>query len=206
MRTCAIIHPLHLELETATYKFLHGANVVPGMTPEPTYNFQKKAKVEHRRTTHVRYRTTVRAIRVPASTSGPTLSDSRSEIVQPEGTTGIHGTRPAPRPPLRVPGVGDLTCGNYTSYTRMFRIGFEKESTHKPFFASRASVSNPSSTVSPGAYFRYRQHQLCLILRVLFGSPCRANPGTGVRLFCFPERPQSTRSCLAGLSGRYLES
>ena len=111
-----------------------------------------------------------------------------------------------PQTPLRVPGVGDLTCGNYTSYTRMFRIGFEKESTHKPFFASRASVSNPSSTVSPGTYFRYCQHPLCLMLRVLFGSPCRANPGTGVRLFCYPERPQSTRSCLAGSSGRYLGS
>ena len=32
-------------------------------------------------------------------------------------------------------------------------------SAHKPFFASRASFSNPSSTVSPGAYFRYHQHQ-----------------------------------------------
>lgn len=39
------------------------------MTAEQTYNFQKKAKVKDRVTTHVRYGTTVRAIRVPASTS-----------------------------------------------------------------------------------------------------------------------------------------
>jgi hypothetical protein len=32
-------------------------------------------------------------------------------------------------------------------------------STHKPFLASRAFLSNPSSTVSPGAYFLYHQHQ-----------------------------------------------
>lgn len=31
---------------------------------------------------------------------------------------------------------------------------------HKPFFASRASLSSPSSTVSPGAYVRY--HKPCL--------------------------------------------
>ena len=31
-------------------------------------------------------------------------------------------------------------------------------SAHKPFLASRAWFSNPSSTVSPGAYFRYHQH------------------------------------------------
>jgi hypothetical protein len=30
-------------------------------------------------------------------------------------------------------------------------------SAHKPILASRASFSNPSSTVSPGAYFRYHQ-------------------------------------------------
>jgi hypothetical protein len=35
-------------------------------------------------------------------------------------------------------------------------------STHKPFCFSRASFSTPSSTVSPGAYFRYHQHQPCL--------------------------------------------
>jgi hypothetical protein len=35
-------------------------------------------------------------------------------------------------------------------------------STHKPILASRASFSNPSSPVSPGAYFRYHQHQPCL--------------------------------------------
>ena len=35
-------------------------------------------------------------------------------------------------------------------------------STHKPFPASRASFSNPSSTASPGAYFLYHQHQPCL--------------------------------------------
>jgi hypothetical protein len=34
------------------------------------------------------------------------------------------------------------------------------ESTHKPFFTSRASLSNPSSTVSPGAYFQYHQHTI----------------------------------------------
>ena len=34
-------------------------------------------------------------------------------------------------------------------------------SAHKPFFASRASFSRPSSTVSSGAYFRYHQHQPC---------------------------------------------
>ena len=32
-------------------------------------------------------------------------------------------------------------------------------SAHNPFFASRACFSNPSSTVSAGAYFRYHQHQ-----------------------------------------------
>jgi len=32
-------------------------------------------------------------------------------------------------------------------------------SAHNPFMASRASRSNPSSTLSPGAYFRYHQHQ-----------------------------------------------
>ena len=32
-------------------------------------------------------------------------------------------------------------------------------SAHKPFFASHASFSNPSSTLSPGAYFLYHQHQ-----------------------------------------------
>jgi hypothetical protein len=32
-------------------------------------------------------------------------------------------------------------------------------SAHKPFLASRASFSSSSSTVSPGAYFRYHQHQ-----------------------------------------------
>ena len=35
-------------------------------------------------------------------------------------------------------------------------------SAHKPFFASRASVSSRSSTVSPDAYFLYHQHQPCL--------------------------------------------
>ena len=35
-------------------------------------------------------------------------------------------------------------------------------SAHSPFLASRASVSSPSSTVFPGAYFRYHQHQRCL--------------------------------------------
>jgi len=32
-------------------------------------------------------------------------------------------------------------------------------STHNPFLASLASFSNRSSTVSPGAYFLYHQHQ-----------------------------------------------
>jgi hypothetical protein len=32
-------------------------------------------------------------------------------------------------------------------------------STHKPFLLSRASASKRSSTASPGAYFRYHQHQ-----------------------------------------------
>jgi hypothetical protein len=44
-------------------------------------------------------------------------------------------------------------------------------SAHKPFLASRASFSNPSSTVSPGACFRYHQHQPCLI-----NLPFRFNP------------------------------
>ena len=35
-------------------------------------------------------------------------------------------------------------------------------SNHSPLPPSRASFSNPSSTVSPGAYFRYHQHQPCL--------------------------------------------
>ena len=30
---------------------------------------------------------------------------------------------------------------------------------HKPFFASRASISSVSSSVFPGAYFLYHQHQ-----------------------------------------------
>ena len=40
--------------------------------------------------------------------------------------------------------------------------GTDCGSAHNPFFASRASCSNPSSTVSPSAYFRYHQHQPCL--------------------------------------------
>ena len=32
-------------------------------------------------------------------------------------------------------------------------------SAHNPFSASRASASKPFSTASPGAYFRYHQHQ-----------------------------------------------
>jgi hypothetical protein len=34
-------------------------------------------------------------------------------------------------------------------------------SAHTPILASRASFSSPFSTVSPGAYFRYHQHQSC---------------------------------------------
>jgi hypothetical protein len=39
------------------------------------------------------------------------------------------------------------------------------ETTHKPFLASLASVSSPSNTTSPGAYFRYHQHQPSLTSR-----------------------------------------
>jgi hypothetical protein len=37
--------------------------------------------------------------------------------------------------------------------------GTGRGSAHNPFRPSRASFSNPSRTVSPGAYFRYHQHQ-----------------------------------------------
>src|SRR5262245_3868453 len=42
---------------------------------------------------------------------------------------------------------------------RHFHGGTGRGSAHKPFLASRAFLSNPSSTVSPGAYFRNHQHQ-----------------------------------------------
>jgi hypothetical protein len=41
--------------------------------------------------------------------------------------------------------------------------GMGAGSTHKPFFASRAFFSRLSSMESPGAYFRYHQHQPSLI-------------------------------------------
>lgn len=53
--------------------------------------------------------------------------------------------------------------GTEKNYLRRFRRshgGTGAGSTHKPFLASRASLSSPSSTVSLGAYFRYHQHQL----------------------------------------------
>ena len=37
--------------------------------------------------------------------------------------------------------------------------GIGSGSAHKPFFASRASLSDPSNTLSAGAYFRYHQHR-----------------------------------------------
>ncbi len=37
--------------------------------------------------------------------------------------------------------------------------GMGAESTHKPFLISRASFSIFSSSLSPGAYFLYHQHQ-----------------------------------------------
>lgn len=58
----------------------------------------------------------------------------------------------------------DLVPPPDTSDTAYFRFrhshgGSECRSAHKPFFASRASFSNPSSVKSPGAYFPYHQHQ-----------------------------------------------
>jgi len=43
---------------------------------------------------------------------------------------------------------------------RHFHGGTGRGSAHNPFLASRASASKRSSTVSPGAYFRYHQHTI----------------------------------------------
>jgi hypothetical protein len=77
-------------------------------------------------------------------------------------------------------------------------------SAHKPFRASRAPCSNPSSTVSPGAYFRYHHQPFsdhrCYQRRlshVIIGSPMRrtiemANVGGGREI----PRPEWGAFCL----------
>ena len=57
------------------------------------------------------------------------------------------------------PTITHLPLFDYCLVFRHSHGGTGCGSTHKPFFASRASFSSPSSTVSPGAYFRYHQHQ-----------------------------------------------
>jgi len=54
---------------------------------------------------------------------------------------------------------------------------------YKPFLASRAVCFNPSSTVSPGAYFRYRQHQPSLTSMGLTCVPSSRNTLAKVRLY-----------------------
>src|SRR5262249_30112358 len=57
---------------------------------------------------------------------------------------------------------GDIRSDRLSSCTRLalrYTHGRgETGSAHNPLLASPASFSNPSSTVSPGAYFRYHQH------------------------------------------------
>src|SRR5437868_13279352 len=48
---------------------------------------------------------------------------------------------------------------NYFMLFRHSHGGTGCGSVHNPFWASRASLSKPSSTAFPGAYFRYHQHQ-----------------------------------------------
>jgi len=57
------------------------------------------------------------------------------------------------------------------------------ESAHKPFFASRASFSSPSGTVSPGAYLRYHQQQPSLTRDWLTLVPSSRNTSAMVRLY-----------------------
>ena len=49
-------------------------------------------------------------------------------------------------------------------------LGYRLRIYLQTFFASRASFSNPSSTVSPDAYFRYHQHEPSLT-----GRSCRGD-------------------------------
>jgi hypothetical protein len=56
-----------------------------------------------------------------------------------------------------IAGLLRLSVGTYL--LRHSHGGTGCGSAHKPFRASRASVSSLSSTIFPGAYFRYHQHQ-----------------------------------------------
>jgi len=59
---------------------------------------------------------------------------------------------------------------------------------HNPFLASRASLSNPFSTVFPGAYFRYHQHHQSVQCRgrEQFGKCIKEDRlrGLGWRIVC----------------------
>ena len=56
-------------------------------------------------------------------------------------------------------------------------------SAHKPILASLASFSNPSSTISPGAYFRYHHHQPCLTNSWSRFMPSGRSTSARVRLY-----------------------
>ncbi len=56
-------------------------------------------------------------------------------------------------------------------------------SAHNPFRLSLASFSNPSSTVSLGAYFRYHQHQPSLTSVWLTWVPSGRSTSARVRLY-----------------------
>jgi len=60
-------------------------------------------------------------------------------------------------------GAGDSSGSSvtniFTSSSAPSQGGIGCGSAHKPFFASRASCSNPASTESPGAHFRYHHQQ-----------------------------------------------
>ena len=57
---------------------------------------------------------------------------------------------------------GRISQRTRTRHRRHSHGGTGCGSAHKPFIAFRASFSNLSSTVFPGAYLRYHQHQPCL--------------------------------------------
>jgi hypothetical protein len=67
------------------------------------------------------------------------------------------GFDPIPQWPDTWKGVYPIHYIQFYRPCRHSHGGTGFRSTHKPFFASRVSFSNPSSTVSPGAYFRYHQ-------------------------------------------------
>ena len=67
--------------------------------------------------------------------------------------------------------------------------GIGAGSAHRPIFASRASCSSLSSSVSPGAYFRYHQHQPSLTRVWLTWVPSSRNTSARVR-------PYLSRRCV----------